>query len=154
MKEIITTNNGIVLVDNEDYEWLNQFKWYKTTFRYTFAAVCYIKPNTTWMHRLIMKTPKYLVTDHKDHNGLNNQKSNLRVCTQSQNHMNTPCRNGYKGVSWQKSRQKYISTIYRNGKSYMLGRYKIEEEAAEAYNIAAIKMFGEYACLNKVGKWA
>ena len=105
------------------------------------------------MHRVINDTPKILGTDHIDGNPLNNQKSNLRNATKSQNGMNRKSnRNSsskYKGISWNKQNKKWRGEIQKNKKRYGLGYFKSEIEAARAYNKKALELFGEYARLNK-----
>lgn len=159
MKKIKLSQGRVALVDDEDYEWLNQFTWFTTRSRDAFYASRRergVKNKKVKMHRMIMKTPVHLQVDHIDHNGLNNQKSNLRNCTNSQNHMNEkPKRNAkYKGVQhcvkkYKNSVYKSIqSKIYVNGKSITLGTFKTERDAAIAYNNAAAEYFGDFANLN------
>ena len=80
MKEIKLTQGKVALVDDEDFDMLNQYTWYGDKYAQTT-----IERKSVQMHRLIMKTPRWMVVDHIDHNGLNNQKSNLRNCSQSAN---------------------------------------------------------------------
>lgn len=89
MKEIILTKGYVAQVDDEDYELLNRYKWYaKVNSTIYYAARGCGNPNNKLMHRMIMNPPNDMVVDHLDGNGLNNQRYNLKVCTQSQN-----CRN-------------------------------------------------------------
>ena len=108
------------------------------------------------MHRDIMKTPKGLEVDHKDYNGLNNQRFNLRNCTHRQNQINKIVISlaPYRGVSWVLKRKKWKikARIKVNGRNIHLGYFKTEEAAALAYNEAAIKYFGEFAVLNIIKK--
>jgi len=156
MKEIQLTQGFFVQVDDSDFNWLNQWKWHAVKNRNTFFARRNgsIKHNKSrglvYMHRIIMDAPKNMQVDHIDHNGLNNQKSNLRICNNSQNHMNrTPWGSSkYLGVHI-KLKGKYIqSQIKANGKTIHLGLFKTEEEAAMAYDRAAKFYFGEFANLN------
>jgi len=153
MKEILLTQNKVALVDDEDYEYLNQWNWYALKNRNTYYAQrtktingkeCAIK-----MHRIIMNTPDDLEVDHIDHNGLNCQKYNMRNCTFEQNRKNrNHCgKSKYKGVSFT-SYNKPFSRIKVNGKLIHLGVFDSEINAAKAYNEAAKKYYGEYANLN------
>lgn len=160
MKEIKLTKGQVALVDDEDYEYLNQWKWQAhESYNNFYAMRSYSENNKTkhvLMHRLIMKTKTGYDVDHIDHNGLNNQKNNLRNCSRSDNlKNNTPRgRSRYMGVRYQSERKngkvyEYIcSQITVNGKWMHLGLFKTEEDAAMAYDNAARKYFGEYANLN------
>lgn len=170
MKEIKLTRGMTTLVDDEDYEYLNRFKWYAAkTLHAWYATRCVRKQGgyiRYHMHRVIMSTTDGLVVDHKDHNGLNNQKSNLRNCTVSQNAFNSFAKGEikYKGVSRVSLTQKKIfsdgvvreykntivfkSFIRIDKKPKYLGKYKTPEDAAEAYNKAAQKYHGEFAIIN------
>ena len=101
-----------------------------------------------------MKPEKGYVIDHIDGNSLNNQKNNLRICTQSQNCSNQKIgksnTSGYKGVSYNKGQGKYNSRIRFNKKLIHLGYFVNLKDAARAYNEAAVKYHGEFANLNKI----
>jgi hypothetical protein len=150
MKEIKLTQGKVALVDDEDFEYLNQVKWYASHQRNWYAnRDLFIgkKRIHIIMHRLIMNTPMHLEVDHIDHNGLNNQKSNLRNCTRRQNGKNIRPRNNYLGVYF--NTEGYISAkIYNDGKSIHLGYFKTEIDAAKARDDASKKYFGEFAHLN------
>lgn len=147
MKEIKLTQGQVALVDDEDYEWLNQWKWYCRKNHKVCYASRGLKENNRniSMHRLIMGDPDKLIVDHIDHNGLNNQKSNLRVCTHSESMMNRRSwgNAGYLGVHICISAQ-----IKTRDKLVRLGTFKTIEDAAKAYDKAAKKYFGEFANLN------
>ncbi|MFA5445042.1 MAG: AP2 domain-containing protein [Bacteroidales bacterium] len=159
MKEIKLTQGKVALVDDEDFEELNQFKWYACKRKNTFYAARDIQykgnRHCILMHRKIMKTPNGLEVDHKDGNGCNCQKENMRNCAHGQNQMNRgPQRtntSGYKGVSWSKAGGKWVTYIQVNGKSKNLGYHDFIEDAARAYNEAAIKFHGKFAYLNAIG---
>ena len=157
MKRIELTQGQFALVDNEDYEELNKWKWHAYKNRYGgFAA---IRNKGKWphqqgvsMHRAVMGYPKGLQVDHRNHNTLDNRKSNLRICTNSQNSMNRVLYENtssqYKGVYRNKNAKKWRTCIEHNGKKIHLGLFTNEVEAAKTYNKAAKELFGEFAYLN------
>ena len=155
MKEIQLTQGKVALVDDEDYEYLMQWKWYAAKSRKTYYAQRGRNPNIK-MHRVLMNTPDDMQVDHIDHNGLNNQKSDMRNCTLIENNRNISARgrSKYLGVSFTSTRVKgkkyeYIAASIRvNRKAISLGNHKTEEAAARAYDEAAKKYFGEFANLN------
>lgn len=154
MKTIQLTQNKITLVDDEDYEYLSQWKWnaFKTKNGFYAARCIWVnkKPKNIYMHRLIMNTEKGLMCDHIDHDTLNNQKSNLRNCTRQQNQLNKNLychsKNKYKGMTYHTGAYT-VSVNYQN-KRYYLGRFKDEIEAAKAYDKKALELHGEFANLN------
>ena len=145
MKEIPLTRGQFALVDDEDYEYLNQWKWYAFTGRETYYAVRQLtyydngkrKQKMIRMHRVIMNNPIGLDVDHIDHNGLNNCRYNLRSVTERENCLNRrrPNKTGYYGIF--KDCNKYYSSIYKNGKKQRLGSFDTALEAHEAYKKAA-----------------
>ena len=153
MKKIPLTQGYVALVDDSDYDDLIQFNWYadnRNTRRSVYAIRNTSARTTEWMHTRITG---YEQTDHKDRNGLNNQRSNLRPATTSQNHGNMPKFRGtytsqFKGVYWHKKARKWRAQIGVNSKQIHLGWFTDEIEAAKAYDRAAVKYFGEYALLN------
>lgn len=155
MKEIYLSQGQIALVDDEYFEYLNGFKWYALKARNTFYAARKIwvsgKQKTILMHWEVMNGKGI---DHIDGNGLNNQKSNLRFCTQSENCMNTRKYANksslYKGVSFFKRDSNWRAQIMINRKEIHLGYFTSEVNAAKAYNEKAIELFGEFANLNLV----
>lgn len=158
MKEIKLTQGKVALVDDEDFEYLNQFKWHSSRGRCTTYVSRYSYGNIqVLMHRVIMNTPPHMQVDHIDHDGLNNQKVNLRNCTSTQNMVNRIKRRGasqYNGVDIHiiKSKNKtykYIRAVIKiNRKQIYIGHYKTEKDAAVAYDKMAIKLYGEFANLN------
>lgn len=149
MKEIKASRGAIFLVDDEDFEYLNQFSWTLNSCNY---AGRYSDGRFITMHRLIMGNPKGKQVDHIDGNRFNNQRSNLRICTQSQNCMNrkatTKGSSGFRGVH--KTKYSYQARIEVSGKKMNLGHFKEPMEAAIAYNKAAVKYHGEFAVLNDI----
>ena len=159
MKEILLTQDQVALVDDEDYYWLNQYKWnadWQPDARSYYASRS-TEGRHFYMARNIMNCPKDRQVDHIDHNTLNNQRSNLRICTIDQNQQNRRITgNGtsrYKGVFWAKDRQKWragigLRDVFGQKFHISLGQFDLEEDAALAYDDAAIEHFGEFAYLN------
>jgi hypothetical protein len=146
MKEIKLADGKIALVDDEDYEYLNKSKWFTMKGYNTYYAVKTRK--AIRMHRIILAVNDKMV-DHIDGNGLNNQKSNLRICNHSQNLQNSR-RSKTKGVYYTGNVSGYRSRIQVNKRSIHLGYFKTEKEAVDAYNKAATYYFGEFACVNEL----
>lgn len=150
MKEIQLTQGKVAIVDDEDYDWLSQWKWhYQNTGyagRWSFEGGV---RKLVFMHRAIINTPDGMISDHKNRNGLDNRRSNLRICTSSQNGMNKRASNnsisGIKGVYWDKDRNQWRVTIMKDYKRCYIGRYDKIEDASAAYKDAAKKLFGEFA---------
>ncbi len=150
------------LVDDEDYEILNNYKWFCTSDGYVRRTTTFKKQLgetkrksvTIYMSRFIMNTPDEMEADHRDGNTLNNQKYNLRNCTRAENehnkNVNINNKSGYKGVSYDKIRNRWIACIMINGKNVFLGRHETAINAARAYNEGAIKYHGEFANLNVI----
>ena len=155
-KEILLTRGLVALVGDEDYEELNQYKWSAIKTRSTcYATRAYHfsknKQKHIYMHRQILGlTDPKILTDHINHNGLDNRRENLRPVTNQQNHWNSLPKKGYKGV--QNINFRWASSIKHDGKLIHLGVFGTPEEAAKAYNKAAIEYFGEYANLNVITK--
>ncbi len=151
-RRIPLTKGKFALVDAEDYYRLAQFNWHAKLGSTTMYAARRDGGKMIKMHRLIMDAPDHLVVDHIDHNGLNNCRGNLRLCTTAQNSRNMFSNNGstsrYKGVCWHKKRKKWSATIQFNKKSYHLGYFEDEIKAAKAYDKQAAEYFGEFACPN------
>jgi hypothetical protein len=155
-REIPLTQGLVALVDAADYEWLIQWKWYaQKTISTWYAARNSSRGGTrifVLMHRAIMLPEPDQLIDHRDMNGLNNTRANLRFATKHENmrHTGLTTRNtsGYKGVSWSKKGNRWFATIQINSKTKFLGNYLTPEEAARAYDVAAKEAFGEFAWLN------
>ena len=150
------------LIDQEDYEKVSQKIWYYKQSRNTGYAVwrgCVgDRIITIWMHRYILGLTDSESTeiDHKNLNGLDNRKDNLRVASPMQNRGNTNKRrdnkwSGYKGVTRNSLRGKttgWIAQITRRGKHVYLGSFRTPEQAARTYDEAAKEYFGEFARCN------
>ena len=156
MKEIKLTQGKVALVDDEDFEELNQFKWYAAKMtKGTFYAGRKKNNKRAYLHREIMNPVAGMEVDHIDGDGLNCQRVNLRNCTHIQNTMNRrmslTSTSGFKGVSWHKRDEVWQANIRVDRKLKYLGSFSMLEDAALAYNKAATKYFGEYAELNAIG---
>ena len=149
MKEIKLTHGKVALVDDEYFHYLNQWKWFAlNSYNNKYYAARHLmknyKQSTILMHRVIMNTSDCLQVDHIDNNGLNNQKANLRNCTNQQNCFNRISINGNKGVSILRNNT-YQVQIKINGKLKYLGVFNDIEDARKAYREAAKVLFGEFA---------
>lgn len=156
MKEIPLTRGYVALVDDDDYERVSVYKWHvdsrgmrQNTVYATRALPAPDRKKSQQLHRLIMNAPADLDVDHIDGNGLNCQKSNMRLATAAQNsHNRKKNRNntsGYKGVHWVESRKKWRSEIKIQNKKISLGNFSDVLDAAKAYQDAAIKYHGDFA---------
>lgn len=154
MKEILLSRGEKTIVDDADFAYLSQWKWslFKWSKSNTYYAGRRCDRKIIYMHIQLMNYPQNITVDHNDGNGLNDQRSNLRLATQSQQKMNTTknSRNtsGFKGVCWDKTHNKWRVRIGVNGKKINVGRFDNPIDAARAYDEAAIKYFGEFAKLN------
>ena len=153
-----------VLVDDKDFDIVSQFKWSLSTKGYAQASVpAKIKSRYNveglQMQRLLLwdKISNGLLVDHINGNKLDNRRENLRLVTMSQSNMNRRNINfkrrqdilsKYKGVWWDRNKWRVAITVA--GKKIYLGRFHNEDEAALAYNKAALLYHGEYAFLNKI----
>lgn len=151
MKKIQLTQGKIALVDDCDFEELSKYNWcVSERYNTSYAKRGFGKPHRTLlMHRVIMNAKKGQEIDHRDGNGLNNQKENLRFCNHSENLYNQSLQKGkssqFKGVYWQKENKNWVSRLKINGRNISLGSFENEISAAKAYDYAAIKHFGEYS---------
>lgn len=162
MKKIPLSQGKFALVDDKDYAFLMQWKWCLSSKRYAARNENYYKADgkrttrTIAMHQVLNKAPKGKLTDHRDGDGLNNQRYNLRTATKSQNMRNRKSSKDssskYLGVSFVKKWNKYRASIsLGNGKTKSIGGfYKTDKDAAKAYNIEALKYHGDFARLNKI----
>lgn len=166
----IPLSRGLVaLVDPADYERVSQYKWYAMPHGHTFYAARTENRRTILMHFFIVGQEPGKETDHWDHDGLNNRRYNLRIVTHAENMAN--CRPGskwhpgdieprpytarkvrkgktLKGVSKRKNANRWEAKIRTNGRIIYLGLHKTPEDAARAYDAAALAHFGDKAVLN------
>lgn len=157
MKKIKLTQGKYVLVDDEDYEYLNQWSWYYGAGRkgngYAVRTIGMGKDKRMlYMHRVIMGNPKNQQVDHRDINHMNNQKYNLRISTNAQNNQNKnkPKNNtsGLKGAYWHTQVKRWMSRIQVNGQDVYIGLFDTKEEAAYIYDQFALQLHGEFARTN------
>ena len=156
MKEIPLTQGKVALVDDEDFEYLNQWKWnYHKSRKTGYATRSFWKEgkgSTIIMHRLLLNASKEQMVDHINHNGIDNRKHNLRLCTPHENACNSEKQinnsSGIKGVDYFDRLKKWRVRIQSNNKQFHIGVYPTKETALIAYNEAAIKYHGAFALLN------
>lgn len=146
-----------VLIDDDDYKLISKYKWHSQRSGNMIYAV---SRNTTedWnfrvlMHRFLLNAPVGIQVDHKNRNGLDNQRHNIRLCVSSENQYNKIgwSKSGFKGVGLNYYKMKsirYRAYIQYNKKLIHLGYYNTAEDAARVYDIAAKKYFGEFAFTN------
>lgn len=158
MRKIPLTQGQFATVDDEDFELVSSIKWYAQRVKrgdtFSFYADSGRGGDSKRMHRIILGvTDKKVIIDHRDGNGLNNRRSNLRICTHAENIRNMRnLKRGsskYKGVR-RKPDGKFDANVEMHGKCYYLGRFIKEEDAAIAYNKKATELFGEFANLNTI----
>lgn len=156
MKEIPLSKEGknrgkfVALVDDSDHEMLSRYNWSLFMVKTNNYARAIIDGKGVLMHRLILGlTDPKILGDHADTNGLNNQRSNLRIATRTQNGVNRKACGTSKYLGVHLDKYKYwITQISINKKQTYLGYFKSEIEAAKAYDVAAKKHYGEFANLN------
>jgi len=150
-KEIPLTQGKTALVDDEDYLLVSPFKW-SAAQRRTWYAVRIDHKKMIYLHRFLLGIPSEFQCDHINGDGLDNRRCNLRIATNAQNQWNRHKRqihsSSFRGVTWDKNRNRWIVYITANKKTHYLGRYINETDAAKAYDEAAKRLFGEYANLN------
>ena len=165
MKTISLNKDKYTLVDDEDFEYLNNLKWCVSTYGYAGKSQ-YIKNENKKATYTYISLARFLLEsygtdltnkqiDHINLNKLDNRKSNLRTATRSQNKSNTKKRkdntSGYKGVIWSRKDKRWEAKIGVNQHKKHLGRFLDKKDAAKSYNTAATKYFREYARLNNTG---
>lgn len=168
----VKVSSKYALIDDEDfdlvmkrplypYQKLKINKWVIKQSKHLYYATCSWRTHLGgWtsmrMHRLILGLTHTdrLIIDHKNGDGLDNRRANLRVCTQSQNMANSrqhiETHSGFKGVRWVRGSKKWAAHVTVNHKQIYLGLFECKNQAANAYNERAIKEFGVFACLNKI----
>lgn len=150
MKKIKLTKGKYALVDNQDFEFLNQWKWHFLNAGYAARTIRMGKKfKKVLMHHILITRIIGQEVDHKNGNKLDNRKQNLRLCTTTQNHWNRgklkTNKSGYKGVHWHKARQKWSVNITVNHKKYFLGYFTNKKKAATVYKATAKRFYKEFA---------
>lgn len=145
----ITRGTGLVLVDDDDYPWLAEYSWYVHHYAMTVFRVSG-RPKFGLLHRIIMNAPSGLEVDHIDGNRLNNQKSNLRLCTHAENQKNRTNANknnhsGAKGVYFDSRRGAWYAQVNINGKEKTVASgLKTIRDAVDVRNRIAMEFHGEF----------
>lgn len=150
--EIQLTQGKVALIDDADWPLVSGMRWRAMRRIRKYGEACYARSllggRTVLLHQLIAGKG----SDHKNGNGLDNRRCNLRPATTSQqgaNRIAMPSRSGFKGVSFSIERRKHwVSRIAVHGKRIVIGNYDTPEEAAHAYDDAARNHFGDFACVN------
>lgn len=148
------TKGLFALVDDCDIQIVNQWYW-TSLVRPGRSHYAFRRQNETTilLHRFIMNVPTGMEIDHRDGVGWDCRRFNLRICTHGQNQHNytkcsRPTTSAFKGVTWDRNRNKWMSKIKLNGKSIFLGRFESEIDAARRYDSSALELFGDFARLN------
>ena len=157
-RKIYLGENEYTIVEPADYYTFNKFNWIflrcnKKPYAVSEFKIGRAKTKKMYLHRAIMRAPKGKLVDHKNGDGLDNRRANLRLATRSQNMMNraktkSKTSSRYIGVSFDKDCKRWRAAIRVHYKQRWLGSFKNEIDAAKAYDIAAIKYHKEFASLN------
>ena len=158
MKEIQLSQGKVAIVDDEDYDYLIHKRWHCNLMNGKYYSRSYQLINDRYsiisMHRFIMKPAKGVFVDHINGDGLDNRKCNLRLCSIAENNCNRLKNknntSGYKGVIWHKMANKWQAYIKYQNKKIYIGLFYNIEDAAIAYNRAALKYHGNFANLNQI----
>jgi AP2 domain/HNH endonuclease len=150
--EVPLTKGFVCVVDDADASLVSGPYWYAHKSRTKWYAAANVDGKRIMMHRLIMAAPAEVEVDHRDGDGLNNRRANLRRASHQENGFNKKLyennTSGFIGVTWHKKLGKWRAQIRKGGRHHSLGCYLDPRDAALAYNAAALKLFGEFAKLN------
>lgn len=153
----------ICIIDTSDYKIVRPYRWSAGLHCTQFYAITNLPravegPRQLRMHVLLTGAKGF---DHADRNGLNNRRGNLREATWQQQRLNCrkveyrrgkPVTSKYRGVCWHVKARKFMARIVAHGRFEYLGIYDNQEDAARAYNKAAVRLHGEFASLNEVNQ--
>ncbi len=151
-RQLLLHNGDVALVDDEDYATVSGFHWrMATNGRVAYAQMCVVRSGVKYtlrMHNLLMNPPAGLVVDHINGSGLDNRRKNLRLATQSQNTANSRIKRAqYRGV-YPRPSGSFEAKIVNRPNFHFLGTFATATEAAQAYDAAAKRIYGEFARLN------
>ncbi len=149
----LASEKGFAKVDDLDFANLNQYKWYLSKIGYVCHSHYINGKRVLWyIHKQILNPNPGFFCDHINRDKTDNQRSNLRICTFSQNNANRVQSNktGFKGLGWHNRNQRWQVYLKKNGKPYYGGQFKTIKEAAQKYNELALKLHGSFAILNNV----
>jgi len=156
MKIITLTRDKVALIDDEDFSLVTRYTWRAVSMGNMWYAHSGDSRDGDFvtMHQLIFGDLPGFEIDHKDRDGLNNQRYNLRHATHAQNNANKPAQSnnnsGYKGVSWHRKARKWMAQLNVNGQHFYLGLHDTPKQAALVYNQKAKELLGDFAYLNNV----
>lgn len=165
MREIKLTQGYVAIVDDEDFDRVNGYAWFFSVSKKASRnnkQIGYAKRNlfsggkytTEYLHRFIMNPGKGLHVDHINGDKLDCRRSNMRVCTQTENNRNTSAQRNstskYRGVCWDNGRKMWLAQIKTGGKNKYLGHFENEKDAAIAYNEYSRCVFGEFSSSNNI----
>lgn len=163
VRELPVSRGLVALVDADVYEWAAALKWSANLAPRTTGGTFYVARSvrradgrwtTSYLHREVLGvSDRRVLTDHINGNGLDNRRENLRRASKAENARNRPQHHprnasGYRGVSWDAARQRWVAMFWVAGHQRSLGRHDTAEAAALAYDAAAREHYGEYATLN------
>lgn len=140
LRDFSGDETGRALIDLDDVDRVMKYKWHLSDQGYVAGGKSPFR-----LSRVILTAPVGYEVDHVNHNKLDNRKTNLRICTHSQNCMNMPPIHDIKGIYWERDSKRWVAQIGINNKDIKLGRFKDKEEAIRARKQAETELFGEFA---------